>query len=104
MSQTKVSLIDVQRIDFETLPGWELTTEQTAIQKTFQFQSFEDAFQFMTDCCPTIQAMDHHPDWSNTYHRVIVTLMTHDVGGLSHKDIDLAQAMNQIFINIQNKH
>ena len=78
------------------LDGWDAMQEREAIQKTFKFKSFNQAFAFMTRVALKAEKMDHHPEWFNVYNRVDVTLATHDVDGLSHKDIELAGFMNKI--------
>lgn len=71
------------------LPGWELVSGR--LQKTFTFNSFVDAFGFMSRVALIAEAMNHHPDWSNVYNRVTIGLSTHDVGGISPLDVTLAQ-------------
>lgn len=66
------------------------------ITKTFSFKSFEDAFAFMSRCVPEIQKRNHHPEWSNIYDKVHVTLTTHDANGVTTKDCELAQRMDTI--------
>ena len=78
------------------LDGWKSMKEREAIQKTFKFNSFNQAFAFMTRVALKAEKMDHHPVWFNVYNRVDVTLATHDVDGLSHKDIELAGFMDKI--------
>jgi 4a-hydroxytetrahydrobiopterin dehydratase len=76
------------------LPDWELAKDREAITRKFQFVDFDAAFAFMTRCALMAAKMDHHPEWSNIYNRVEVTLATHDAGGVTRKDIDLAAAMD----------
>ena len=78
------------------LPGWRMAEGRDAIQKTFQFKDFSAAFGFMTRAALVAEKMDHHPEWSNVWNRVEVTLSTHDAGGLTELDIKLAQAMDKI--------
>ncbi|MEX0583498.1 MAG: 4a-hydroxytetrahydrobiopterin dehydratase [Sneathiella sp.] len=78
------------------LDGWELVQGREAIQKSFRFKGFSQAFAFMTRVALKAEKMDHHPEWFNIYNRVDVTLATHDVDGLSHKDIELAGFMDKI--------
>ena len=75
------------------LPGW--SREGNAIRKQYQFSDFRAAMTFMNTVADTADQMDHHPEWCNVYNRVTVTLSTHDAGGVTEKDIALAQAMEQ---------
>ncbi|RHZ80370.1 hypothetical protein Glove_137g36 [Diversispora epigaea] len=70
--------------------SWELLQERDAIKKTFKFKDFNEAFGFMTKIALKAEKMDHHPEWFNVYNRVEITLTTHDCQGLSKRDIDLA--------------
>ena len=79
-----------------TLPGWRLAEGRDAIQKTFKFKDFSEAFGFMARAALVAEKMDHHPEWSNVWNRVDVTLATHSAGGLTDLDVKLAQAMDQI--------
>ena len=74
------------------VPGWDLTDGK--LQRTFTFDNFVQAFGFMTSVALLAESMDHHPDWSNVYHRVTIGLNTHDVGGISQLDFDLAKKIN----------
>ena len=75
------------------LPGWELHEEK--LTRTFRFRDFADAFAFMAACALRIHAMDHHPEWSNVYSTVRVALTTHDAGGITARDVQLAGVMSQ---------
>ena len=66
------------------------------IQKTFAFKNFVEAFGFMTQAALIAERMDHHPEWSNVYRTVNVLLTTHDAGGLTEKDVNLARAMDEV--------
>ncbi|CBN79409.1 pterin-4-alpha-carbinolamine dehydratase [Ectocarpus siliculosus] len=78
-----------------TLSGWAEAGEgRDAISKSFCFSDFNQAFAFMTRAALVAEKMDHHPEWFNVYNRVDVTLSTHDLGGLSRKDIRLAQRLD----------
>jgi 4a-hydroxytetrahydrobiopterin dehydratase len=79
-----------------TLPGWRLAEGRDAIQKTFKFKDFSEAFGFMARAALVAEKMDHHPEWANVWNRVDVTLATHSAGGLTDLDVQLAQAMDQI--------
>ncbi|MEM1287445.1 MAG: 4a-hydroxytetrahydrobiopterin dehydratase [Pseudomonadota bacterium] len=76
------------------LSGWELDPAREAITKSFVFKNFIEAFGFMTKCAIEAEKADHHPEWSNVYKTVSVLLTTHDAGGLTRKDIDLAKAFD----------
>lgn len=78
------------------LEGWSDTEDRDAIQKTFTFKSFNQAFSFMTRVAMEAEKANHHPEWFNVYNRVDVTLSTHDAGGITEKDIKLAQFMEMI--------
>ena len=78
------------------LPGWTETAGREAIGKTFTFRDFTEAFGFMARAALVAEKMDHHPEWKNVYKTVEVVLTTHDAGGVTAFDIDLAKAMNAI--------
>lgn len=80
----------------KTLPGWAYDAGGKAIVKEFRFKGFSEAFGFMAEVALTAQAANHHPDWSNSYNRVTIALSTHDDGGVSDKDIALAQRIEAI--------
>lgn len=79
---------------FMDLSHWTAVDGRDAIQRTFRFHDFNTAFGFMTRCALKADQMDHHPEWFNVYNRVEVTLTTHDAGGLSERDIELAKFMD----------
>lgn len=76
--------------------GWETDPTRDAITKTFRFKGFGPAFGWMAQCALIAEKMDHHPEWLNVYNRVTVTLTTHDAGGLTALDIELAEAMDRL--------
>ncbi len=76
------------------LDGWQDAAGRDAIQRTFTFADFNQAFGFMSRVALLAEKMDHHPEWFNVYNRVEVTLATHDCGGVSERDIALARFMN----------
>lgn len=78
------------------LPGWSLSADGAAITRTYVFADFVAAFGFMTRAAIHAEKADHHPEWFNVYNRVEVTLTTHDVGGLSGRDLALARAMDSL--------
>jgi 4a-hydroxytetrahydrobiopterin dehydratase len=77
------------------LPGWSLAPGGKALERTFEFRTFSEAFGFMTRSALAAEKLDHHPDWSNTYRTVKVTLSTHDRGGVTELDIELARRMSR---------
>jgi 4a-hydroxytetrahydrobiopterin dehydratase len=78
------------------LAGWSEVTGREAIQRTFSFKDFNEAFGFMARAALVAEKSDHHPEWRNVYKTVEVVLATHDAGGVTTRDIELAQAMNAI--------
>ena len=75
--------------------GWTATEDgRDAIKKSFKFKNFQEAFGWMTAMALKAEKMDHHPEWFNVYNRVDVTLTTHDAGGLSALDAELASHMD----------
>ena len=78
----------------EQLKDWTELPDRNAITRKFIFADFNGAFGFMTRVALIAEKMDHHPEWSNVYRTVEVTLSTHDAGGITEKDIALAEAMN----------
>jgi 4a-hydroxytetrahydrobiopterin dehydratase len=87
---------DARRSALARLAGWREADGRDAITKTFTFKDFNEAFGFMTRAALVAEKMDHHPEWSNVYKTVEVTLSTHDAGGLTEKDVALADAMDCI--------
>lgn len=84
-------LSDAERADaLDGLPDWDYDEARDAITRRFAFTDFSEAFAFMTRIALLAEKADHHPEWSNVYNRVDVLLTTHDAGGLSARDIDLA--------------
>ena len=74
------------------LNDWKPTTDdRDAITKEFKFKDFKSAFAFMTSIALKAEEIGHHPEWFNVYNKVFVTLTTHDVQGLSEKDVNLGQ-------------
>jgi 4a-hydroxytetrahydrobiopterin dehydratase len=78
------------------LAGWSTVAGRNAITRSFKFATFSAAFGFMTRAALVAEKLDHHPEWFNVYNRVDVTLATHDAGGVTLLDVDLAKAMNAI--------
>jgi 4a-hydroxytetrahydrobiopterin dehydratase len=78
------------------LPGWTEANGREAMARTFVFKDFNEAFGFMSRAALVAEKHDHHPEWRNVYKTVEVVLATHDAGGVTSKDIELATAMNAI--------
>lgn len=76
------------------LPGW--SVQHGKLHREFKFSDFPHAFGFMATAAPGIEKMNHHPEWSNVYNRVAVDLSTHDAGGITQRDLDLAALLEGI--------
>lgn len=85
---------DSIRRELEGLEGWTIKNEK--LHKEFEFDDFNQAFGFMTRAAMHIEKLNHHPEWCNTYNRLAVSLTTHDAGGITQNDIDLAKLLNSI--------
>lgn len=80
----------------QRLPGWRYEAGAKAIAKDFKFKGFSGAFGFMAEVALAAQKADHHPDWSNSYDKVSIALSTHSEGGVTKKDVALAEAIEKI--------
>ena len=78
------------------LPNWQFDDERSGIKRTLKFKNFVEAFGFMSQVAILAEKANHHPEWSNVYSTVKIVLTTHDVGGLSAKDIELATKIDAI--------
>lgn len=78
------------------LAGWSVVDGRDAITKAYQFRDFSEAFGFMTRVALAAETMNHHPEWSNVYRTVTVVLTTHEAGGLTRRDIALAETMDRL--------
>jgi 4a-hydroxytetrahydrobiopterin dehydratase len=76
------------------LNGWTAVQDREAIAKSFKFADFNAAFAFMTEVALSASRLDHHPEWSNVYNKVEVVLTTHDAGGVTANDVELAGIMD----------
>ncbi|MBS0539928.1 MAG: 4a-hydroxytetrahydrobiopterin dehydratase [Proteobacteria bacterium] len=91
-AKSPAKLADKARADaLATLDGWGEAQGGTAIHKSFKFADFNEAWGFMTRVALAADKADHHPEWSNVYNKVEITLSTHDAGGVTDKDIELAK-------------
>ena len=77
------------------LPDWREAGGRDAITRTFTFANFGAAFSWMTRVALAAEKLDHHPEWNNVYRTVTVTLTTHDAGGVTHRDVELARLMDR---------
>ena len=90
-------LTDEERIEaLSELPGWTMHEHKDAITRDFAFHDFSEAFAFMTRVALLAEAQDHHPEWSNVYNRVSITLTTHAADGLSARDIRMANSIDAL--------
>ena len=91
----KLSEADRQAV-LEALDGWRTVEGRDAITRTFKFKNFNQAFGFMSRVAMQAEKMDHHPEWFNVYGTLDVTLATHDAGGVTALDVEMATFMNKI--------
>ncbi len=89
----RLSQIDIDE-RLKDLLGWSIVNEK--LHKEFQFESFNQAFGFMTRAAMEIEKMNHHPEWFNVYNRITIELTTHDAGGVTKNDINLARILNSL--------
>ena len=80
--------------ELKNLPGWSVVNEK--LHREIEFESFNQAFGFMTRAAMEIEKMNHHPEWLNVYNRLSVDLTTHDAGGITQNDIKLARILNSL--------
>lgn len=95
MARTKLAP-EIITANLAGLPGWRVNADGTAIARQFRFADFSQAFGFMTRVALAAETLDHHPDWSNVYRTVDITLSTHDAGGLTELDFTLAAKIDAI--------
>ncbi|MCI5066112.1 4a-hydroxytetrahydrobiopterin dehydratase [bacterium] len=81
--------------ELKGLPGWSLAGD--VLERTFSFTDFMEAFSFMTEMAMVSEQLHHHPEWTNVYKTLTIRLSTHDIGGISEKDIEWATRCNQRF-------
>jgi 4a-hydroxytetrahydrobiopterin dehydratase len=90
-------LTDAERRELATiLPEWRMVDGRDAMQRTFLFKDFSQAWGFMARVALLAEQQDHHPEWFNVWNRVEITLATHDAGGLSARDVALARAIDAV--------
>ena len=90
---SKLPVADIDR-KLQTLPGWSLNSDKLYCK--FVFADFVEAFGFMSRVALHAERMDHHPEWSNVYNRVEIYLTTHDAGGITERDFELAQRISRL--------
>jgi 4a-hydroxytetrahydrobiopterin dehydratase len=95
MAVERLSAEEVEQVLAE-LAGWTLRADGLAISREFKFHNFSEAWGFMTRVALLAEKQDHHPEWSNVYNRVAITLTTHDAGGLSERDLRMAKAIDAL--------
>ncbi len=78
----------------KALPGWSVASGK--LHRDYQFRDFIEAFGFLTSAAIVVQSLDHHPEWSNVYHKVSIDLVTHDAGGITGMDFELAGRMEEL--------
>ena len=86
----------------ERLNGWSIQNEK--LHREYQFPDFAHAFGFMATAAVLIEKLNHHPEWSNVYNRVLVDLTTHDAGGITQKDLELAELLEGIASKLSGTH
>ena len=87
---TEKQLSELQNLE----PGWTVSSDSNAIETEIIFANFKAAWEFMEKVALSAEQLNHHPEWSNVYNRVNIRLTTHDTGGLTMRDFQLAQAIN----------
>lgn len=92
-SSMRLSQAEIEE-QLKNLPGWSIVNEK--LHKEFKFESFNQAFGFMTRAAMEIEKMNHHPEWFNVYNRITIELTTHDAGGITKNDINLAKILNSL--------
>ncbi|MDG2308784.1 MAG: 4a-hydroxytetrahydrobiopterin dehydratase [Candidatus Binatia bacterium] len=93
---TKLSDVEI-RDRLGTVPGWSLIDGK--LRREFKFARFVEAFGFMSSLALVAEKIDHHPEWSNVYNRVVIELQTHDANGITELDFELATAANRLAEN-----
>jgi 4a-hydroxytetrahydrobiopterin dehydratase len=86
---------EVEEFLTKNLKGWSL--EMNTLKRDFKFKSFVEAFSFMTAIALVAEKLDHHPDWSNSYNKVSISLTNHEAKGITQLDFDLAKTIDMIF-------
>ena len=87
---------DAREAAMKKLSDWELSDDSKSISRDFEFEDFNEAFGFMTRIALHADKEEHHPDWSNVYNEVSITLSTHDAGGLTARDLEMASFIDKL--------
>jgi len=77
--------------------NWTISGDSSVLSREFIFHDFDEAFAFMVRISALSKSMDHHPDWSNSYNKVVIALTTHSVGGITTLDLQMAKAIDEVF-------
>ena len=96
MGLNKLSETEIQEI-LKELNGWTIVNGK--LHKEMEFTDFNQAWQFMTSAVVEIEKMNHHPEWFNVYNKLVIDLMTHDAGGITENDVNLAKHLDKIQIS-----
>jgi 4a-hydroxytetrahydrobiopterin dehydratase len=89
----RLSQVEINE-ELKSIPGWSVVNEK--LHKEFEFDSFNQAFGFMTRAAMEIEKMNHHPEWFNVYNKITIDLMTHDAGGITTNDVNLAKILDSL--------
>jgi len=87
---------DQRAAALDALGEWDYDEARDGLTRSFLFADFSEAFAFMTRVALIAEKMDHHPEWSNVWNRVDILLTTHDAGGLSERDVRMAEAVDRL--------
>lgn len=98
IAQTQLSQVEITE-QLKKIPGW--TIEEGKLRRTYEFDNFVDAIAFVNRLVEPAEAAGHHPDLLISYNRVTVSLTTHDAGGITQKDFDLAKIISRLFLEMQ---
>jgi 4a-hydroxytetrahydrobiopterin dehydratase len=92
----KLASSDIKELS-EIHPGWSVSSDGLSVATKLEFDNFAEAWGFMTQVAIEADKLDHHPEWSNVYNQVEIKLTTHDAGGLTHKDVALAEKIRDAY-------
>lgn len=96
----KVKALSIDEIQLKLKDHSEWSLKDKKLHRDFQFKDFKQAFAYMTKVADIAERMNHHPEWFNVYNRLSIELTTHDAGGISEKDFELATQLDQIYAKI----